>query len=173
MHLAFVMTGEPGFTDRLLEEFAERLQNRGQRLAGLVQTNPTHPGAHRCDMDVRVLPDGPVVRISQSLGEHATGCRLDPAALEEAIYHARDVLATGADLLIVNKFGKHEAKGRGCRDLIAEAMAMDVPVITGLNELNRAAFVEFSDGIAEQLPANLDALELWFDSCKSKLIDAA
>ena len=52
-------------------------------------------------------------------------------------------LSSGADLLIVNKFGKHEAEGRGFRDVIAEAVAMDIPVLVGINALNRSAFESF------------------------------
>ena len=35
MHLAYVMTQEPGATDRLLSDFAEAMQGRGLRLAGI------------------------------------------------------------------------------------------------------------------------------------------
>lgn len=36
------------------------------------------------------------------------------------------------DLLIVNKFGKHEAMGRDFRSAIAAAVEWDVPVLLGL-----------------------------------------
>ena len=60
--------------------------------------------------DVRVPPGDPVLRISQALGPSARGCRLDAAALEVAVGLVSTRLAEGADLLILNKFGKHEAK---------------------------------------------------------------
>ena len=37
------------------------LQARGFSLDGMVQTNSDRPGSHHCDMDVRVLPGGPVI----------------------------------------------------------------------------------------------------------------
>ena len=64
-------------------------------------------------------------------------------------------------MLIVNKFGKHEAEGRGFRALIAEALMQGVPVICGTNDLNRAAFEEFPDGLAEDLPAEMGAALDW------------
>ena len=85
MALAFVRTIERGLIDRLLWEFADSLQARGFSLAGVVQTNSDRPGSHHCDMDVRVLPSGPVIRINQVLGEESRGCRLNPVALEEAV----------------------------------------------------------------------------------------
>merc|ERR1711969_292785 len=114
-------------------------------------------------MAVRVLPDGPVLRISQDLGPQARGCRLDPAALETAVGLVSASLSSGADLLIVNKFGKHEAEGRGFRDVIAEAVAMDIPVLVGLNALNRPAFEDFAEGLATRLPPEPAALMAWVD----------
>ena len=117
MHLAYVMTEERGATDRLLSELAERLQDKGIRLAGIVQTNVECYDKELCDMDVRVLPDGETIRISQSLGAGARGCRLNPEALEQAVGQVSASLQSSEapQLMIVNKFGKHEADGRGMR----------------------------------------------------------
>ena len=112
-------------------------------------------------MDVRVLPDGPVFRISQALGPGARGCRLDPAALEASVAAVERRFAAGADLLIVNKFGKHEAEGRGFRNLIAEALCGEVPVLCGVNALNHDAFLAFCAGEAERLPPDLASLTDW------------
>tara|TARA_Y100000815_G_C13112892_1_gene413812 strand:+ start:70 stop:444 length:375 start_codon:yes stop_codon:yes gene_type:complete len=122
-------------------------------------------------MDVRVLPDGAILRISQDLGPQARGCRLDPAALETAVGLVATGLSSGADLLIVNKFGKHEAEGRGFRDVIAEAVAMDIPVLVGLNALNRSAFESFAEGLAIQLPPERAALMAWVEGV-AKTADA-
>jgi len=137
MYLACTMAPGRGDTDLILARLATDLATRGLRLCGTVQINTNRTGANPCDMDVRVLSDGPVLRISQDLGPSARGCRLDPEALEAAVGLVAASLATGADLLIVNKFGKHEAEGHGFRHVIAEALAMEVPVLVGLNGLNR------------------------------------
>jgi hypothetical protein len=55
--------------------------------------------------------------------------------------------------MVLNTFGKHETDGRGFRDLIGEALARGVPVLTGVNGLNRAAFDAFTEGAAEILRA--------------------
>ena len=140
------------------------LLHRDLRCCGAVQINSRHAGAGPCDMDVRVLPDGPVLRISQALGPSARGCRLDAAALELAVGLVSTRLAAGADLLGLNKFGTHEAEWRGFGDVIAQAVAMDVPVLVGLDALNRAAFEGFSAGLAVRLPAANKALMNWVDA---------
>ncbi|WP_417411282.1 DUF2478 domain-containing protein [Hoeflea sp.] len=162
MALAFVKTIERGVTDRLLWEFADRLQARGYHLAGVVQTNSDRPGSRHCDMDVRVLPGGPVIRINQVLGEEARGCRLNPVALEEAVALVEAGLERSPDLLIINKFGKHEAEGRGFRPLIAEALAHGIPVLLGVNALNQKAFEEFTGGYAEEIASDAEGLAAWF-----------
>ncbi len=161
MRIACTMALGKGDTDLLLFEFAEFLAKSGQATVGTVQINTETECDGPCDMDVRVLPDGPDIRISQSLGKHAKGCRLDPDALESAVQIVETRLAQGADCLIVNKFGKHEADGRGFRDVIAEAISRDVPVLVGLNPLNRASFDAFVGGGVAVLPPNLAALKDW------------
>ena len=64
----------------------------------------------------------------------------------------------GADLLIGNRYGKHEAEGRGFRNVIAEALARDVPVLVGLNGQGREAFDAFAGGLATHLPPERDTL---------------
>jgi hypothetical protein len=161
MDIGYVMAETGGETDALLARTALTLAARGVRLVGAVQTNTTRPGASKCDMDIRILPSGPVLRISQSLGEGARGCRLDMAALEEAVGLVASSLEAGADLLILNKFGKHEAAGRGFRPLIAEAVARGIPVLTGLNALNQPAFLTFTGGAGRCLGDTEEALLAW------------
>ena len=164
MHFAYVTTTDRGATDRLLTALAGHAQGRGLHLAGVVQSNTRRPKSHHCDMDVQVLPDGPVIRISQDLGADARGCALDPAALERAVHAVAPTLTQATDLLIVNKFGKHESEGRGFRETIARALELGVPVIVGLNAANAAAFEEFTGGMATPVPCRREAVEDWLDT---------
>ena len=173
MTLAYTMPPGPGETDLLLFRVARSLQIKGFTPAGTVQVNTERADSGPCDMDVKVLPNGPVIRISQSLGRDAKGCRLDPAALERAVGLAEAQLATEADCLIVNKFGKHEAAGRGFRSVIADALSLDIPVLVGLNQLNAKAFMQFSDGLATELPAKADSIEDWMTAAISASPKAA
>ena len=149
--------------DLVLHGFAHALMGQGVRVAGIVQTNSDCGPGKPCDMDVEVLPDGPVIRISQSLGPGARGCRLDPSALELAVAAAEARLSEGCDLVIVNKFGKHEAEGRGFRTLIAEALSRDVPVLVGANRLNAPHLDAFSGGVAEALNPEFAQILDWLD----------
>jgi len=161
MKVAYTMAPGRGDTDLLLERVARSLSDSGLHIRGTVQVNSERPCNGPCDMDVRVLPDGPVIRISQTLGAGATGCRLDPQALETAVGQVSASLTRPTDAVIINKFGKHEAEGRGFRPVIAEALEIGIPVLVGVNRLNCEAFEAFSGGLAEELPPNASLLEAW------------
>lgn len=148
MRIGYVFLPERGATDAVLTEVAARLLAEGVPVAGAVQSN-TGCDIH-CDMDVRVLPDGPVIRISQRLGAGSSGCRLDAGALEVAVMEVAARLA-GARLLVVNKFGKHEAEGRGFRQMLADVAGDGVPVLIGINSMNRQAFFDFAGDLAEEV----------------------
>lgn len=161
-----------GMTNCLLADLAARAMARGLRVLGAVQSNIDRPGQRRCDMELSVLPEGPVLQISQHLGEGARGCRLNPASLEEAVRLTEAAVAQGADLLVINKFGKHEAEGRGFRAVIAEALSRDIAVIVGLNALNAEAFAAFCDGAAEALAPTPEALDDWLARACDKTLAA-
>lgn len=162
MRIACTMSPGRGSTDLVMQEAVALLTARGLRLAGTVQTNSERAGDPRCDMDVRVLPEGPVFRISQDLGRDARGCRLDPEGLESAVAAVSAAMAAQRpDLLVVNKFGKHECLGRGFRPVIAEAVAADVPVLVGVNALNLPELQGFvGDGLTI-LPPDPQAALRW------------
>ena len=162
MHLAYVMTQARGRTDRLLTAFSTDMISRGHRLVGVAQTNTECADDALCDMDVKVLPNGPSIRISQSLGRGSRGCRLDPAALEQAVALVSAGLDRDPQLMVVNKFGKHEADGRGFRPVIGDALSRGIPVLAGVNSVNEAAFVEFTQGLGVRLADTQEALEIWF-----------
>ncbi|MGB3555004.1 MAG: DUF2478 domain-containing protein [Jannaschia sp.] len=164
MRLAYTMADVPGALDPLLHDVAMAALGRGLRVAGIVQVNRDRPGCARCDMDAVVLPHGPVIAISQSLGPQARGCRLDADGLETAVAATQARLTDGADLLIVNKFGKQEAAGRGFRPVIAEALAAGVDVLVGVNGLNLGALREFADGIGTQVSSDAGSLAAWIEA---------
>ena len=160
MHIAYTMAPGRGDVDGLLQTVAADVAARGARPAGTAQVNTDCAHEGLCDMDVIVLPDGPSIRISQDLGPAARGCRLDPDALERAVALVQARLPE-SHCLIVNKFGKHEADGRGFRPVIGDALVQGLPVLVGLNALNEAAFQAFAGDAAVRLDPDRAVLTDW------------
>jgi len=160
MKMACVGIQGRGETDRFIARVATALSAAGLRLAGTVQVNTDRPGRRKCDMELRVLPDGPRVRISEDRGALARGCILDSAALEQTVVEVMERLSE-ADFLIVNKFGKREGEGRGMVPVIAAALDRGLPVLVGVNALNLPDFLSFAGGLAVTLPANVAGVTEW------------
>lgn len=163
MKIAYTMAHGRGKLDLLLSELAYRLHERGLTARGIVQTNTGCETDQRCDMDVQVLPDGPIIRISQDLGKEAKGCRLDPDAMASAITAVSQSMSEPYDVFLLNKFGKQEAEGKGFRDLLAEALENGATVIAGTNPLNADVFEEFSGGMATKVEPTIEDLLAWYD----------
>lgn len=161
MNIAYTIAPGKGDADLLLYGVAQHFIAKGLRVCGTTQINSERQTEGPCDMDVQVLPDGPILRISQYLGAGARGCRLDPEALERAVALVEADLQNDVDLLIINKFGKHEAEGRGFRTAIAIAISKGVPVLVGTNTLNRNAFLEFVGSDAIELEPMGEAIQAW------------
>ena len=122
MRLAYTSAPGKGATDALLAALAQRLEARGLRALGAVQTNTDRTDGRPCDMDLKILPDGPVMRISLLRPVGAVGCRLDADQLERSTVLAANALAAGGDVFLLNKFGEREANGGGFRGIVAEAL---------------------------------------------------
>lgn len=166
MKLGFVNLPGRGQTDLLIADIAARLDAAGIKLAGTVQSNTDRHDRRACDMDLHLLPEGPVIRISEERGAGARGCHLDTDALSQAVHWTAKALPE-ADMLIINKFGIEEAAGRGFVPVIADALSRGLPVLVGVNDLNLTAFRDFSSGTAVALPADVVKAAEW---CHSALI---
>lgn len=162
MKLATLTGTQPGETDSLLTSVVARLKQDGVRMLGAVRANEEDTRAEFCESTLALLPDGPLIRITQDLGAGSSACRLDAGALEQAVGLATARLASdGADLVVLNKFGLSEAEGNGFRTFIANAIAQDIPVLVGLSDTHRAAFDTFADGMSVALKPEEAAILDW------------
>lgn len=159
MHLGYISLPGRGANDLFLAQVADRLRGH-LRLCGTVQTNIARADRRKCDMDLRLLATGEVLRISEDRGAEARGCTLDSHVLTQAVALTEAAL-DGSDLLIVNKFGKTEAEGHGFSPLIGEAICAGIPVLVGVNGLNLPAFQAFADGLAQALPQDVAQVMEW------------
>jgi nucleoside-triphosphatase THEP1 len=159
--LGYLVAEGRGAADTMLREVAEHLLEQGVRLVGAIQVNLESDPRRKCDMDLHVLTDGAVIRISQDLGALSEGCRLDPDGLERAVGLVAAALENGPELMIVNKFGKQEADGRGFRPVIGEALAAGIPVLTAVTPGQVDSFTDYAQDLAERLPEDAEVVLDW------------
>lgn len=159
--LGYLLSTQRGSTDPVLLDIADRLGAEGRVVAGILQSRAPSDKDHPCDMDLRVLPDGPEIAIAQKLGAASRGCRLDPASLEHASEAVRQSLMRDADILILNKFGAQECKGRGFCSAISLALERGIPVLTAVNEMNLEGFQDFAAGLETRLAPDAADIVTW------------
>ncbi|OJU25335.1 MAG: hypothetical protein BGN91_13415 [Nitrobacter sp. 62-13] len=157
-----LITHEDGLVrDSLIAECAAALAARGYRLGGVVQSNPHREGRRRCDMYVKDLLGGGEVKISLDRGNEARGCRLDQDAFARIDAWIERAVLEHVDLVVINKFGKEEAQGRGLRSVIAEALIAEIPLIIGVSEHNLDDFLAFAGEAANRLKPDVEAITAW------------
>ena len=163
MKLARVTSTERGGIDRVLSDVADRLQAMDASLVGIVKVQDYASGFENgCDMKVRVLPEGPVIKITQDLGAGSGACRLDPGAITNAVSCVEASSFDQADLFILNKFGPEEAAGRGFCNVIGNALEHGIQALVGVGADNIPAFDSFAGGLAVTLPDDVEKIVDWF-----------
>ena len=149
------------FGDALIAQCAAGLLASGYRLGGVVQSNAHRHGQRRCDMYVKDLLGGDEIKISLDRGNEARGCRLDPDAFARIDAWIERAVLERVDLLIINKFGREEAHGRGLRSVIAEALIAEIPLVIGVSIRNLCDFVTFVGDAATCLRPDIEAITAW------------
>jgi nucleoside-triphosphatase THEP1 len=153
--------------DTLLASFAAKLQNQGRRLGGVVQYNRDGCGPAAL-MALTDLMTGQSISLCQNLGPGSASCKLDPAGLANAAQTVRRAIADDVDLVIVNKFGKSEAEGRGMRAEIADAIVAGLPVLTAVSLRVYDAWQDFTSGFGTTLFCDEAIIEDWWNEISKK-----
>lgn len=162
--LAAILADKDVPVDPLLAAIAARAGQCGFKVAGFLQHRG--PDTDDCCREIVIERIGSGVRqlISQPLGSGSRGCRLDPAALADVAGSLLAEMDAGADMLILNRFGKGEAEGQGFRAIIETAYAKQIPVLTVVRDTYVGDWLEFAGDCGVLLrPENANVIE-WFDT---------
>lgn len=148
--------------DALLDGFSAELKRRGFRVGGLVQRNhgPGDDCAER--MELVDVATGRAYDITQKLGRESQSCRVDPTGVAEASQAIRNAVASGVDLLVVNKFAGLESHGDGLSDEMLTAIAEGIPVLTSVGSRYLNEWQTATGGFCDLLSPVPDALWRWW-----------
>jgi len=148
--------------DALLDGFTAELKRRGFRVGGLVQRNhgPGDDCAER--MELVDVATGRAYDITQKLGRESQSCRVDPTGVAEASQAIRIAVASGVDLLVVNKFAGLESHGDGLSDEMLAAIAEGIPVLTSVGSRYLNEWQTATGGFCDLLSPVPDALWRWW-----------
>jgi hypothetical protein len=155
--LAALVYGAPEEVDQLLREFVQELTGGGYRVVGLIQTRLGDGGAA-----VTVVPTGETIPLAR--GHDACSSPPAPCDLAEAAARIDPLIESGADLVIINRFGKLEAEGSGLIDEIRRALGFDIPVLVAVPEFRFAEWLSFCGGMGVKLPCRKSSLQGWWNA---------
>jgi nucleoside-triphosphatase THEP1 len=146
--------------DRLLEAFVSDLMRDGIKVRGLIQRN--HGIGCQARMELMDLDSGEVFKISQDLGPGSVACRLNPDGIASASIALRKALDKPTDLLIANRFGSMELKGRGLADEMLAAMCAGIPLITSVTTPYLEGWRQFTGRLGDELSAESRDIVTWW-----------
>jgi hypothetical protein len=150
--------------DGLLVDVVSTLVGAGVRLGGLLQLADGGEARRATSVKVVDLHTGDRYEIWEPRGHWARGCRLDETELARAEAAVLKSLDAGIDLIVLNRFGRAESKGRGLVTCFIHAMSVGVPILTAVREPFDAEWDRFHGGLGMTLPPEQHAILGWVDS---------
>lgn len=160
MRFAAVLHDGHGSCDTLMQQIVKGLKSGPLTVRGLQTWRGKDPNG-RLPMLIQDVDTGHIYPISQALGSGSQSCSLNPAALADASIVLRSALIEKPDLVIVNRFGNMEAKGKGFAAEMLAIMAENIPVLTAVSHQYREQWLEFTGDAGGLLPLNSRDVMHW------------
>ncbi len=150
--------------DAILGDFAANLKAHGYRVVGMVQTGQCADSS----LSAVLLHNGEILLLAQDPDPSARGCRLDIDRLLNAGQQVAQALEQGADIVIINRFGKRERDGRGLGYLIDRAFETGLPVVIAVSREHFAEWIKFAEGMTVKLACDGQALDAWWHGVSTR-----
>lgn len=160
--LAALVYGEDENPDEVLLSFCAALKGEGFRPVGLVQHG--HCQGDQSDLSALLIHTSEKIRLFQDLGACSAGCRLDVGQLITAGSRVVTAIDHGADLVVINRFGKLEREGKGLSFLIELAMNASIPAVIAVPANRFPDWVKYSEGMSVKLSCDQASLYRWWHS---------
>ena len=162
--LAALVYEEDQDPDAVLRGFAADLNARGRRVVGMVQAGQCADSS----LSAVMVHSGEVVLLAQPATSPGSGCKLDLSRLQDAANRVTGAMENGADLVIVNRFGKRERDGKGLARVIDRALDADIPVVIAVSAKSFPDWIKFADGMSVKLACHRDALDAWWSAVSAR-----
>ncbi len=134
---------------------------QGAEVRGLLQEGTEGSASCCATLFLEDIGSGRRVEIFQNRGRETRGCRLDASGLAEAAAWVREAIDSRPDVLVLNRFGRQEAEGRGLLDEIGAAVTAGIPVVIPVNEALLPEWDAFAGGGYDRLLTDPDRLVGW------------
>jgi hypothetical protein len=134
------------------------------RAVGMVQAGACADSS----LSAVLVHTGETLLLARDFDPAAKGCSLDLGRLQSAGARVADAIADGADLVIINRFGKREQSGKGLAHLIEKSLDADIPVVIAVASHRFADWIKFAGGMTVKLPCRREALDAWWQNVSAR-----
>ena len=151
-------------TGDLFATFADRVLSGGAKVGGIVQEMHSRADGKMGAIDAIEVDTGhriPIKTPHLPTTEPGT-CLLETSSLAECSSAIMRAISGDFDLVVIEKFGRQEAKGEGLLDEIMAALVSDTPAIIALPEGYLKEWNHMTGGEIEIVPADIDAMLAWW-----------
>jgi molybdate transport system ATP-binding protein len=147
--------------DDLLAAAIALIRAKGMTVAGLLQRLGGRLPNGKRSMWLEDIATGRLIRLDEPRGSGATACILDPDALAQGACLLQQAVMSGADLIVVSRFGSAEAEGSGLRAEIAEAICSGAAVVIPVRLSTLPDLEGFLGGPGRMLLPSPAAIAAW------------
>ena len=154
--------------DDLFATFADKLLSGGAKVGGIVQeisSKTTGKDGKLGSIDAIEIDSGKRIPIkTPHLKSTPAGtCLLEISMLAECSSAITRALSGDFDIVVIEKFGRQEAKGEGLIDEIMAALISDTPAIIALPQSYQTEWNHMTGGDIEIIPPNINAMLEWWN----------
>lgn len=154
----------------VLADLAREIAAEGHRVGGIVQMARIDEQGVKSGIDAIELDTGRRIAINKPTPESrsAKECTLQPHSLSDSTAAIRRALEDHVELIIIEKFGEQEQKGKGMADDIMAALASGIPTLVAVPEDGAEVWEEVTGGLVGRLPYDMGALRSWWKERQEK-----
>jgi len=155
---------KPDTSDRMaLLKFVEKQKSLNIRVGGVLQEALYNSDGEIVGLnavDVATNRRIPITRPTKNDDE----CGLDVSALAETTDIIRNAISDRLDLVVVEKFGELEQKGKGLIDEILQTIVEGIPLLIAVPEAALPLWQERSGELGSVLAFSEEAFQQWWQS---------
>lgn len=116
---------------------------------------------------LRRIAGGERFSIFEDVGPGSTVCHLDEDGAGRAAEAVRQDIAAGCDVVMLSKFGRLEAAGKGLWGAFTAAAEAGVPILTSVSPSVTTAWETFAGTGVAVLPADAGKIDAWLSSVRT------
>lgn len=164
--IAIIQGSSAATAQKLFRDIVERWSPQ-IRIAGVIEERD-HSDGRACRAGrLRDIGDNALYPMFQKAAAVSVGCDVEEAGINSAAAAIQRNLIAGCDVVILSKFGKLEAGGRGLRAAFDACIGAKIPLLTYIPFKLDRALERFADCQSTFLRSEATAIDEWLRSFRS------